>query len=187
MTQPLQPQSHTWRRPLITIFILLHLYVMAFWGLPPSRFRSYMVAPIARYVLHSGLWHSWDMFSPDPQSMNFNLYAEVYFQDGSVKLWEFPRMEKLGYWERYQKERFRKWRDRVRQDIYSSVWNDTARYIARLHNTGPNKPVRVVMVRQWEPVPPPDADESYQPIPLTFHELSNSFRFSSYNVAPGDL
>ncbi len=81
----------------ITIFILVHLYIMAFWGMPPSGFRNFMLQPVQDYVIKSGLWHSWDMFSPDPFSMNVNLHAQVFFQDGSLKIWEFPRMDKLGY------------------------------------------------------------------------------------------
>lgn len=188
-----QPRKARWWRWCITAFILVHLYVMAFWGLPGSRFRAYMVAPVHDYVIKSGLWHSWDMFSPDPLSMTYNLHAQVFFPDGSLKIWEFPRMEKLGYWDRYQKERYRKWRERVRQDVYANIWDDTARYIARLHRNPTNQPVRVVLVRQWESIPPPQFEpgtfvmKSYQPMPKDFDNLKYSYRFKYYDVLPGDL
>src|SRR5262249_43162511 len=146
------------------------LYIMATWGLPGSTFRYYFVKPIGTYVIKSGLWHSWDMFSPDPLSINFNLKAEISYQNGAVRTWTFPRMEKLGYWERFHKERYRKWRERVRMDIYSVVWDDTARYIARLNDTPTNHPVQVTLIREWQPilVPVPVPGKStlreYQPM-----------------------
>jgi hypothetical protein len=188
-----EPRRKRWGRWCITAFILVHLYIMVFWGLPGSKFRNYMVDPVQDYVLKCGLWHSWDMFSPDPLSMNFSLHAQVFFQDGSLKIWEFPRMEKLGYFERYQKERYRKWRERVRQDVYSSLWDDTARYIARLHNNPTNPPVKIVLVRQWESIPPLQFKpgtfiyKPYQPMPKNFDDLKYSFRFKFYDVRPGDL
>jgi hypothetical protein len=133
------------------------------------------------------------MFSPDPLSINYRLHAQVFFQDGSLKIWEFPRMEKLGYFERYGKERWRKWRERVRQDAYASIWDDAARYIARLHNTPTNHPVRIVLVRQWDSIPPlqfkPATFEykPYQRMPANFDDLKYSFRFKYYDVRPGDL
>lgn len=174
-------------------FIFVHLYIMAFWGLPASRFRNYMVRPVVDYVMSLGLWQSWDMFAPDPLSINYSLHAQVFFKDGSLKVWEFPRMEKLGLWDRYQKERYRKWRERVRQDIYSSIWDDTARYIARLHNNPTNPPTRVILVREWESIAPPQFKsgtfkmKDYQPMPKRFESLKYSFRFKFYDVTPRDL
>ena len=188
--QPLKARLWRW---CIIFFILVHIYIMAFWGLPASRFRGYMVDPVQGYVMKSGLWHSWDMFSPDPLSMNFDLHAQVFFQDGSLKIWQFPRMEKLGLTERYQKERFRKWRERVRQDVFSTVWDDTARYIARLHNNPTNRPVRVVLVREWESIAPPQFKpasvelKDYQKMPKAYEKLKFSYRFKYYDVTPSDL
>lgn len=188
-----QPAKKRWGRWCITVFILVHLYIMVFWGLPGSRFRSYMVQPVQDYVLKSGLWHSWDMFSPDPLAMNYRIHAQVFFQDGSLTIWEFPRMEKLGYFERYRKERFRKWRERVRQDSYGAIWDDTARFIARLHNSPTNRPVRVILVRQWEGIPAPQFEAGkakpadYQPMPKNFDDLKFSYRFNYYDVKPQDL
>jgi hypothetical protein len=169
----------------INAFIALHLYIMVFWGMPGSHFRNTFARPVENYVIKLGLWHSWDMFSPDPLAVNFNVEAHIYFQEGTIRIWEFPRMDKLGMWERYQKERFRKWRERVRQDIYGSVWDDTARYVARLHNNPGNPPKRVVLVRHWGPIPPPLPGD-YQPIPGEY-EMKLNFRFAFYDVKPGDL
>src|SRR6476661_10844722 len=97
-------QAGGWKRWLINAFILFHLYIIVVWGLPGSNFRTLLCSGISDYVVYTGLWHSWDMFSPDPLSINFNLKAEISYQNGMVRTWTFPRMEKLGYWERFHQE-----------------------------------------------------------------------------------
>lgn len=183
----------SWKRAFLNGFIILQLYVIVFWGMPGSRFRNLMVQLVEPYVIKLGLWHSWDMFSPDPLAVNFNLEAHITFADGSLRIWEFPRMEKLGVWERYQKERFRKWRERVRQDVYRAVWDDTARYIARQVHDPANPPVKVVLVRHWGSIPPPEPDpedktqvRDYQPIAREY-PMPYNFRFAFYDVKPEDL
>ena len=132
------------------------------------------------------------MFSPDPLSVNFRVSAEVVFRDGSTKSWEFPRMEKLGLGERFQKERYRKWRERVRQDVYAGIWDDTCRYIARLFRNPANPPVRVILIRYWQPIPPPRITagkrkpDDFQPVP-DHYDLNFNYRFKFYDVKPGDL
>lgn len=186
-----------WRRWAVNGFIALHLYVMAVWGLPGSAWRTMFSRPIERYVIPAGLWHSWDMFSPDPLAINFHLDAYVTFQDGSMKVWDFPRMERLGLWERFQMERFRKWRERVRQDSFQMVWDDTARYIARQHGQeqagGTNPPVQVMLARHWSAIPRPVV-ASGEKEPIDYQrmieapvEFERSYRFKMYTVQPQDL
>jgi len=187
---PLKKRIVRW---CISLFILLHLYIMAFWGQPGSMFRSYMVKPVRDYVTQAGLWHSWDMFSPDPLSTTYRVHAQVHYQNGAMDFWEFPRMKKMGYIERFRRERYRKWRERVRQDAYSITWDDTARYIARMHNNPTNPPKQIVLVREWDSVPPPQFKpgtfelKSYQKMPEGYDYLKYSYRFRFYTVLPGDL
>jgi hypothetical protein len=181
-----------WKRCAISAFILFHVYIMAVWGLPGSSFRFFMTKPLNDYVIETGLWHSWDMFSPDPLSLNFEVEAVIRYQNGAEKHWSFPRMEELGYWDRFQKERYRKWRERVRLDMYSMVWDDSARYVARINDTPTNHPVHVTFVRHWAPIPPPvmlsgkSKFRGYQPMIGEPAYLFN-YRFKFYDVKPGDL
>jgi hypothetical protein len=174
-----------WQRGLIQAFIIVHVYIIVFWGLPTSNFRAKMVQPVEDYVIWSGLWHSWDMFSPDPLSLNFNVSAQITYQDGTVKMWEFPRMERMGVWERYGKERWRKWRERVRQDAYSPIWNDTVQWIARENNSPGNPPKQITLIRYWDQIPPPIKGD-FQPMPREF-DFKYSYRFKFYDVKQEDL
>ena len=121
-----------------------------------------------------------------PLTVNFRCEAEITYQDGLIKTWDFPRMEKLSLLGRIPAERYRKWAERVRLDSYEIVWDDTARYIARLNNTQPtNPPVLIALTRVWSAIPPPRPGD-YQPIPKEF-ELTNRYTFHAYGVLPEDL
>lgn len=179
-------EERKYRRLFISVFIFFHLMIMALWGLPGSNFRTRMVRWMEGYIIHSGLWHSWDMFSPDPLSLNFNLVAQISYQDGSKKEWEFPRMEKLSLWEKHHRERQRKWRERVRLDAYQVLWGDTARWIAREHDTPTNHPQFVSITRHWGAIPPPNKKQDYQPM-LKTATFQNNYTFYVHPVTAEDL
>ena len=170
-------------------FILIHLTAIGFWSLPPFLLRNKINNFFQPYMIFSGLWQGWDMFSPNPQRINFHLNAEITYQDGTKKDWLFPEMQSLGYFRRYQKERYRKWRERVRQDDYSKIWPDTARWIARQNydpkNIPPNPPKTIVLSRHWSDIPPP-TQALYQPLPKAY-EHTNHYNFFTYQVLPEDL
>lgn len=134
-----------------------------------------------------GLWQGWDMFAPDPLSINTHLDAVVTYKDGSTAKWEAPRMELLSYTQRYQKERYRKWRERVRRDSFAYFHADTSRFIARqMHSDRANPPVKVELLRHWAMIPPPIEGRDYQPLPKSF-DLTHSYAFSQYAVRAEDL
>jgi hypothetical protein len=171
---------------LINAFIIFHLVALGLWSLPASEFRNWAAHPFENYILRMGLWHVWDMFAPMPLTINFRCEAEIVYEDGSTRLWDFPRMEKLGIFRRIPAERYRKWAERVRLDSYSVVWDDTARFIARLNNIKPgNPPVIVTMSRIWGAIPPPSQGD-YQPIPAEYI-LTNRYTFHMYSVQLEDL
>lgn len=172
----------------INAFILGYLVAVVSWSLPlpawvPAvrAFRR-LSEPL---ILRSGLWHGWDMFAPTPLALNVSVDARVRLADGSEVTWVFPRMERLGYLERYRKERYRKWRERVRLDAYAFIWPDTARWIAR-QVSRPGLPAQeVVLTRRWAAIPPPAGP--WLPPRLRDPVLTEQFDFFTYAVLPGDL
>src|SRR5438874_1355626 len=157
-----------WKRGALNVFIAAHLVMLFIWGLPDNAFRRYMAHPYEKYILFTGLSHVWGMFAPKPLDINFDVRATVKYKDGSSAEWIAPRMEELSVAQRFTKERFRKWRERIRADDHRMVWDDTSRWIARQMNHDPqNPPVQVQLTRWWVDIPPPDLKQDYQPQPKT--------------------
>jgi hypothetical protein len=94
-------------------------------------------------------------------------------------------MDSLSLSRKFQMERYRKWRERVRQDAYSTIWEDVCRWIARNHNNPANPPISVALTREWGQIPPPRAGD-YQPIPKSYL-LPFNYKFVTYVVKPEDL
>jgi hypothetical protein len=114
---------HKWKYVAVNLFLLFHILAISCWALPLnnpmiSSFRN-LVRP---YFIWSGLFQSWDMFSPDPKRVNSYLEAIVIYEDGTSTLWSFPRMELLSGNERYVKERYRKFEENLQNDQYSGLW-----------------------------------------------------------------
>src|ERR1700739_2791762 len=143
------------KRIAINAFFLFHILAISCWALPLnnpliSSFRQ-LVRP---YFIWSGLFQSWDMFSPDPKRVNSYLEAVVIYKDGSSTFWSFPRMELLSANERYSKERYRKFEENLQNDQYSGLRPDAARYIARLNNHKSSPPQTIMLVVRWSEIIP---------------------------------
>src|SRR5262249_18355032 len=134
------------------------------------------------YLLYTGLFQKWDMFAPDPSKLNNYIDAVVTYSDGHSSVWSFPRMENLGYINKYFKERYRKYaNDCLNLDISSALGPDAARYIARENNRSSNPPIAVDLVRHWSIVQPPGPGGEAPPAPW------NQYPFYRYIVQEGDL
>lgn len=176
-----------WKRAALNVFIAVHVTFLVVWGLPSSLFRTRLCEPITSYMIYLGLWHSWSMFAPTPLATHFDVRAQVAYQDGSTNEWIAPRMEELPLWERVPKERYRKWRERIRIDEYMSIWDDTARFVARRMNTNPtNPPVEVKLTRYWVDIPPPNKTNDFQPMPRSF-KTEKEYTYAVCPILPKDL
>jgi hypothetical protein len=176
-----------WKRAALNIFISLHFAALFFWGLPDSPLRNHMARPFERYVVYMGLWHIWGMFAPAPLNLNVDVRATVKYKDGSTNVWIAPRMEELPIWQRASKERYRKWRERIRSEEYTVIWDDTSRWIARQMNNQPNNPpVEVRLTRWWTEIPRPNMKRDYQPRAMKV-DFINSLTYSVCPITPKDL
>src|SRR2546423_1041681 len=109
-------------------------------------------SPVQLYVLWSGTWQSWDMFSPNPASDDIWCDAEVVYRDGTVRRYEYPRMYKLPVITKYIKERYRKFFEHANTDQY--LWPAFAQRIATLNpGKAGNPATKVVLHRHWMSVP----------------------------------
>jgi hypothetical protein len=122
------------------------------------------------------------MFS-HPKKWTGYLTANVTMSDGQIREWNFPRMEKLDYLTRAQKERYRKWEDEyVNEDDYKFVLPEACIFIAKQQlRDATRQPISVQLVRHWSWIqPPPGFGEALPP-------GEGAFAFFNYDLKSGDL
>jgi hypothetical protein len=164
----------------VSLFILFHLIAITAWALPVNFSAVRDLREIIRpYMLWTGLYQSWDMFAPNPKSIDAYIKAVVFTQDRHMKVWTFPRMEELSFRERYPKERYRKFAEMLPDQKNEALWPGVAAHVARLFNNPIDPPDKVVLIEFRADIKP-GADESSAPVPTP-----NVF-YEGY-VEPGDL
>lgn len=151
------------------------------WSVPlDSPLLGAFRSAVRPYFLWVGLFQSWDMFAPNPKSVNSYIEGAVIYRDGHTKIWKFPRMEQLSLTQRYSKERYRKFVENLDKDTNAPLWPDAARHIARLNNDVANPPEFVILVRHWSEIIPPSEVPHRQ-------ESWHAQVLFSYSVQPKDL
>jgi hypothetical protein len=164
----------------VSLFILFHLIAITAWALPVNFSAVRDLREIIRpYMLWTGLYQSWDMFAPNPKSIDAYIKAVVFTQDRHMKVWTFPRMEELSFRERYPKERYRKFAEMLPDQKNEALWPGVAAHVARLFNNPIDPPDKVVLIEFRADIKP-GANESSAPVPEP-----NVF-YEGY-VEPGDL
>jgi hypothetical protein len=169
------------KRIIINIFLVFNLATILCWSMPLNTGILAVTRPlIAPYMSWSGLAQGWNLFAPNPLSLNTKVEAEIAYKDGEVVTWRFPLPQYYGYLKRYTMEREHKFSfDSLLNDNFEPLRPDAARYLARLNNTKKdNPPVGVTLVSYRSKIAPPNSN---QPEPWTRAE------FFKYSVQPGDL
>jgi hypothetical protein len=153
----------TFRRGLISAFILFHMVAIACFAIPVQALTGAKELFLP-YLRWSGVFQSWDMFAPDPQRVDSYLKAVVITRDHHIKVWSFPRMEELGFGQRFHQERYRKFAEVLPQPQFAPLWPDVASHVARFfHN--PADPPEKVMLIQFQTEIQPGANERTEPSP----------------------
>lgn len=181
--------SESVKKVLISTFVLLHLTAVATSALPPSEsaMRRQILGLFDPYLNGLALAQQWGMFAPHPPLDNFDVIATVTFRDGRVIQWVFPRMQDLGLVSRYQKERFRKWREYVRCDGSSVIWPDAAVWVARrCFADSRNPPLSVRLTRSWTEIPQPSGGLGRHVVSYPWAHI-HSYVFFTYDLTDEDL
>ncbi|MGC2398914.1 MAG: hypothetical protein WA510_03995 [Acidobacteriaceae bacterium] len=134
------------RRGAISAFILFHLVAIACVAIPAKTLAGAkdLFMPYMRW---SGLFQSWDMFAPEPQSVDSYLKAVVITRDHHIKVWSFPRMEELSLFQKFRKERYRKFAEVLPQPQFAPLWPDVASHVARFFNSPADPPEKILLIQ----------------------------------------
>lgn len=142
-------------RGIVSAFILFHLIAILCWALPLDFAPMEDVKMLTRpYMVWSGLFQSWDFFAPNPKSANAYVEAAVIAQDRHQFVWAFPRMEQLGYFTRYEKERYRKFAEVLPLERNSMLWPGVAQRVGGFFKNPANPPQTVVLIQFSAPIQP---------------------------------
>ena len=172
------------RRFAANLLILSALYVMFFWSLPDSAFRTHMVNPTLATVNYLGLQQWWNLFAPSPGKMNTQLEGRIWTRDGRKMTWTPPLSEELGFMGSLRQEQYHKYSEYLRGDSFSAFWPDFAKYLARetaLRNgltPGSHTLLKVELIRRWSTIPDP-LELDYQPIPPHYEPTEEFKEFES--------
>jgi hypothetical protein len=167
------------RRALISAFILVHLIAITLWAIPydfPFIVKARDL--IQPYMRWTGLFQTWDMFAPNPIPTNTYIKAVVITEHHYIYTWDYPRMDQLGFGERYRKERYRKFEENLLQDRTSLLLADVTKHIARFYNDPNDPPEKVILLKYETAIRPWEEGNEQPPAP--------SVLFEDY-IEPADL
>ena len=158
---PAERRQALLKKAAVHLFVALHLAAVIYWSftspLSTAPLDRRIRHRVGRYVQPAGLAQQWIMFVNPPLSNNY-LEAEVTFADGGRATWQFPRVNQMGLFERYRKERYRKWA--VEYVLAAGkpapvIAEAAARFAARQVERPGNAPRKVELVRYRSQTPPP--------------------------------
>lgn len=128
----------------------------------------------------------WSLFCPDVREQNYHLDVLIEYADGTLKCYEFPRMEKLDYYTRFQREKLRKlFYDNIAWSNYAQFRPSVSRQLARANSDPTNPPVRITMIKNFVTTPPPVPGKWVYRDELPFHIVKEIL--FSYKVQPSDV
>lgn len=140
------------QKALINVFIVgyvLGSFVMCY---PPSQFHDAAVSAVKPFFNFFGLYQFFCFYAPNPQTVHrIHVWAEIYFRDGSKKLWEFPRLDnfKNDFYQHQSNHRFYMWKNYIYSgELYPEIFPDAARFVARINWNPQNPPVTIIIYTQ---------------------------------------
>ena len=106
-------------------------------------------------VILFGLKQRWNLFSPDLPKFNQFSTVIVTFDDGSERLYEWPRMEKLSVTERFTHQKLRRFVTEFwARPKYKKFWPESAEFFMDAFYDPVNKPRRVAFIFNFVKIPP---------------------------------
>jgi hypothetical protein len=171
---------------LITSFIAIYFSSVIVWLFAELPFQTNL-APYAHWIniADGGVQH-WSLFSPNVRHIIYHETAVVTFTDGSLKLYEFPRVEKMNQWDKFRHEKLRKlFGDCIPWPDYRVFLPSVSQFLAFCNTNKDNQPAIITMIFNSSENPQPDPNNWEYRDKLPFHtEKAISF---VYNVRECDL
>jgi hypothetical protein len=175
------------RRWRVYIVVIYSLAAFSF-AMPSEDFplKPIIAGLTSRVLVTLNLWQYWDMFAPTPRADDFKVEVVYLTGDGGRHSVFLTDMRSMGYFERWQKERWRKYfNDNLRTDAQRYLWEPFAVFFARELASGGITPVQIELIRHWR-----SADKPFGPHLKASIKSSpwNKYTFYVWRAEPqGDL
>ena len=166
MAEQEKPNAPKW----LKVLLFLHVTAITIWALPnpaPAAAEGrrnpvgtewllfwnshYLknIGPLEVYLLGTGFWQYWDMFSPNPSQTDIWVDAIVTYKNGKEKTYQYPRIFLMSIPQKFMSERYRKFYERVNMDQNPYLWAPFAQHIAWINDDPKNPPVTIKLRRHW--------------------------------------
>ncbi len=129
---------------------------------PEGSFWKNLIKPARGFILWSGLWHSWNVFLPNPPRVELTISARVWFKDDSFVLWHPPHLGRMSIFRAFLGMRGRKFRRNLCMARNRAYRGPFARQIAQQYRRQGRHPVRVDLLQNVRRVPPPETELAAQ-------------------------
>jgi hypothetical protein len=174
------------RKIFLSVMMIFYYIVAGFWNSPGGPLRDlafkYLRIPTDLFAFEQ----TWNMFGPPLRLWNGHYFATITFADGSSRICEFPRMEKMNLWEKFKREKLRKlFIDNLPNPDFRSYMPFMCATIALANANPVNQPVLVCLTFKWGNLP--ELDENKYAPPYQYAEHIYSRTDCVYRVKPEDL
>jgi hypothetical protein len=123
-----------------------------------------------------GIEQMWLMFSPDVRRTNYHSNAVFTFEDGTTRLYEFPRMDKRDYLTRFFQFKLQKLFDDVMANPVGKPYRPSiAEYLISCFETPQNKVERVSFIFNYTNTPKIDGEHVPKRSELPDHYTKSNY------------
>ncbi|MBX3153937.1 hypothetical protein KF728_27530 [Candidatus Obscuribacterales bacterium] len=180
-----EPPSNFWKL-VVSAFMFIYVASVVIWCFDDIPFKKEL-SPLSHWInIADGGVQYWGLFSPDVRYVIYHETALVSYKDGTMKLYEFPRMQKLSHWEKFKHEKLRKlFGDNIPWPGYESFLPNIAQFLAASNQDPKNQPAMVTMIFNSTKNPKPDPDHWNYRDNLPFH--NEKFVQFLYSVRENDF
>lgn len=137
-----------WLSPILFAYSCVLLLSVA----PSNPISRFVLPPFVPLFDSLGLSQSWELFAPDLDKTNIQIYAFITFADGQTLMDPLPSDEPFP--QRALHFKLRQWMHDLVPRM-NAIWADTATYVVRLHKNVENPPTLVSLVCRWTAISPP--------------------------------
>jgi hypothetical protein len=164
------------RKLAVWAILSTYFFCVFVWDSPPGPLKTALVPIIAPLIEATSIGQGWSVFSPDVREANYHETALIKFKDGLLKLYEFPRMQKLDLLTKFRCEKYRKmFFDCMPWPDHLQFLPDFSKFVADLNSWPDNPPKSVSFLHHSCRMPQPDPSHWVNRSDFPEHTLQRTY------------